>query len=83
MDWWQQNTPEVITGWNCEFYDIPYLTGRIERIMGEKTMKKMSPWNILRRNEIVIAGRKNISCDVAGISVIDYLDLYKKSPEHS
>ena len=80
LDWWQQNTPEVITGWNCEFYDIPYLTGRIERIMGEKTMKKMSPWNILRRNEIVIAGRKNISCDVAGISVIDYLDLYKKSP---
>ena len=80
LDWWQENTPEVITGWNCEFYDIPYLTGRIERIMGEKTMKKMSPWNILRRNEIVIAGRKNISCDVAGISVIDYLDLYKKSP---
>jgi len=80
LDWWQENTPEVITGWNCEFYDIPYLTGRIERIMGEKTMKKMSPWNILRRNEIVISGRKNISCDVAGISVIDYLDLYKKSP---
>tara|TARA_A200000113_G_scaffold224799_1_gene243626 strand:- start:1332 stop:3833 length:2502 start_codon:yes stop_codon:yes gene_type:complete len=80
LAWWQENTPEVITGWNCEFYDIPYLTGRIERIMGEKTMKKMSPWNILRRNEIVIAGRKNISCDVAGISVIDYLDLYKKSP---
>jgi DNA polymerase elongation subunit (family B) len=80
LDWWQSNTPEVITGWNCEFYDIPYLTGRIERLMGEKTMKKMSPWNILRRNEIFIAGRKNISCDVAGISVIDYLDLYKKSP---
>jgi len=80
LDWWQTNTPEVITGWNCEFYDIPYLTGRIERLMGEKTMKKMSPWNILRRNEIFIAGRKNISCDVAGISVIDYLDLYKKSP---
>ena len=34
LDWWQQNTPEVITGWNCEFYDIPYLTGRIEKNHG-------------------------------------------------
>ena len=80
VDWWQRNTPEVITGWNCELYDIPYLMGRMERIMGEKYAKRMSPWGIVRRNEITIAGRANIAYDLAGISVIDYLDLYKKSP---
>ena len=80
VDWWQRHTPEVITGWNCELYDIPYLMGRMERIMGEKYAKRMSPWGIVRRNEIKIAGRDNIAYDLAGISVIDYLDLYKKSP---
>ena len=43
----------------------------------------MSPWGICRRNEIKIAGRDNIVYDIAGISVIDYLDLYKKSPATS
>jgi DNA polymerase elongation subunit (family B) len=80
LDWWQSNTPEVITGWNCELYDIPYLVGRVERLMGEKTAKKFSPWGIVRKNDIVISGRKQISYQLAGISVIDYLDLYKKSP---
>ena len=47
VDWWQRHTPEVITGWNCELYDIPYLMGRIERIMGEKYAKRMSPWGIV------------------------------------
>ena len=80
VDWWTKNTPEVITGWNCEMYDIPYLMGRMERLMGEKYAKRMSPWGICRRNEITIHGRQNIVYDIAGISVIDYLDLYKKSP---
>ena len=80
VDWWQRHTPEVITGWNCEMYDIPYLMGRMERIMGEKYAKRMSPWGIVRKNEITIQGRANIVYDIAGISVIDYLDLYKKSP---
>ena len=80
MDWWQNNTPEVITGWNCELYDIPYLVGRISRLMGEKVAKKLSPWNIVRVNEVTISGRKQLSVDIAGVSIIDYLDLYKKSP---
>ena len=83
LEWWQKHTPEVITGWNCELYDIPYLVGRVERLMGEKMAKKFSPWGIVRKNEITIMGRANIVFDLAGISVIDYLDLYKKSPATS
>ena len=64
-------------------YDIPYLMGRIDRLMGEKFAKRMSPWGICRRNEITIQGRPNIVYDLAGISVIDYLDLYKKYSSNS
>jgi len=83
LNWWEENSPEVVTGWNCELYDIPYLIGRIDRIMGEKVVKKFSPWGIVRKNELVISGRKQISYEIAGISIIDYLDLYKKSPATS
>ena len=78
LEWWQLVSPDVITGWNCELYDIPYIVRRIERLMGEKVVKKLSPWGNVRQREIQMHGRPQIACELAGISVIDYLDLYKK-----
>jgi DNA polymerase elongation subunit (family B) len=80
MQWWQANPPEVVTGWNNELYDMPYLIGRMTRLMGEKFAKRLSPWNIVRVKEVTISGRKQLSCEIAGVSILDYLDLYKKSP---
>jgi DNA polymerase elongation subunit (family B) len=80
IHWWmiEENTPEVITGWNSELYDIPYLVRRIDRILGEKLMKRMSPWGLVTERETFISGRKHISYDVGGVSQLDYLNLYKK-----
>jgi len=76
--YWDSNHPDVITGWNCDLYDIPYLCGRIEKTFGEKTLKKLSPWGIVTRSEIVIAGRPQTRVELAGITILDYLELYKK-----
>ena len=80
INWWmiEENTPEVITGWNSELYDIPYLVRRIDRILGEKLMKRLSPWGLVTEKETYIAGRKHISYDVGGVTQLDYLNLYKK-----
>ena len=80
INWWmiEENTPEVITGWNSKFYDIPYLCRRIDRILGEKLKKRMSPWGLVTEEETHIMGRKQISYDIGGVSQLDYLDLYKK-----
>ena len=78
ITWWTQNTPDVITGWNCNLYDIPYICRRVSRVLGDKWMKSLSPWNRVNEREIVIMGRKNIAYDVLGVSILDYLDLYKK-----
>jgi len=80
INWWmiEENTPEVITGWNSKLYDIPYMCRRIERILGEKLMKRMSPWGLVTEDETFIAGRRYISYDIGGVSQLDYLDLYKK-----
>ncbi len=80
INWWmiEENTPEVITGWNSKLYDIPYMCRRIERILGEKLMKRMSPWGLVTEDRTVIMGREHISYDIGGVSQLDYLDLYKK-----
>ena len=80
INWWmiEENTPEVITGWNSKLYDIPYIVRRLDRVLGEKLMKRMSPWGLVTEEETYIAGRKQISYDIGGISQLDYLDLYKK-----
>ena len=77
LDWWSVNTPEVITGWNIQLYDIPYICGRINRILGERN-EKMSPWGLITEGEVWISGRKNTSFDIGGVTQLDYLDLYKK-----
>ena len=80
INWWmiEENTPEVITGWNSKLYDIPYLCRRIDRILGEKLKKRMSPWGLVTEEETYISGRKHLSYDIGGVSQLDYLDLYKK-----
>jgi DNA polymerase elongation subunit (family B) len=80
INWWmiESNTPEVVTGWNSKLYDIPYLVRRIDRVLGEKLMKRLSPWGLVTEDETYIAGRKHLCYDVGGISQLDYLDLYKK-----
>ena len=76
--WWIDNTPEVVTGWNSKLYDIPYIVRRLDRVLGEKLMKRLSPWGLVTEDETYISGRKHICYDIGGISQLDYLDLYKK-----
>ena len=76
--WWVNNTPDVITGWNCNLYDIPYICRRIERVLGEKWKKSLSPWNRVVDREVVIRGRKQLAYQIAGVTILDYLDLYQK-----
>ena len=78
LSYWRKNLPEVITGWNSQMYDIPYLAGRINRILGEKSMKDLSPWGLVSQDEVYISGRRNITYDIGGVTQLDYLDLYKR-----
>jgi len=78
LDYWNQNFPDVITGWNVQLFDIPYIARRIDRVLGEKYTKMLSPWKLISSREIFIKGRKQIAYDLPGISTLDYLELYRK-----
>ena len=77
MKFWIKNHPDVITGWNTKFFDLPYLVNRLKLVAGDKVASRISPWNLINRLEITVKGRTQTVYDVFGIAMLDYLDLYK------
>ena len=80
IDFWSdpENTPDIITGWNTRFFDIPYMVARMAFLLGEEKVRNLSPWRKIERKEIYIKGRQQITFDIKGIQHLDYMELFKK-----
>jgi DNA polymerase elongation subunit (family B) len=78
LNCWQALDLDIVTGWNIEFFDIPYLVNRIKFLFDEKQAKRLSPWHILDEKVVEFKGKQNQSYSPAGISVLDYYQLYRK-----
>jgi len=78
LAFWESHQPDIITGWNTEFFDIPYLCNRIEKLCGEDEVKRLSPWRSVFSREVFKMGRKHQVFDIQGVSHLDYFDLYRK-----
>ena len=78
LDLWSRWHPDVVTGWNVEQFDIPYLVNRIKKVFGEDEAKKLSPWNKLDEREAYIMNRPTQVYEISGIAVLDYIQLYRK-----
>ena len=74
---WEENTPDVITGWNIDFFDIPYLVNRFRKILGEDEAKRLSPWGNIWERKVNYKGREMIAYHITGLSALDYIELYK------
>ena len=75
---WERNHPDVITGWNTEFFDIPYLCNRIKNRCGEDEIRRLSPWRSVSSRTIFKMGRNHQLYDIQGVAHLDYFDLYRK-----
>ena len=70
--------PDIITGWNTRFFDIPYLINRTIRILDDAWAKRFSPWGLVDARDVTIMQRKQQAFEIQGISQMDYLELFKK-----
>jgi DNA polymerase elongation subunit (family B) len=77
IELWSRMYPDVITGWNTKFFDIPYLVNRFRKILGEDKAKMLSPWNYISERKTNINGRLLIAYSFVGIESLDYIELYK------
>ena len=80
LEFWLDYNPDIITGWNVKFFDIPFLMNRFRRLMGDEYILKFSPWNIVSQQTKTDLGfiKQQNYYDLMGITVLDYLDLYRK-----
>ena len=77
IELWSKKCPDIVTGWNTKFFDIPYLINRFRKILGEPETKKLSPWNFIGERKTVINGRPLIAYELLGVASLDYIELYK------
>ena len=77
---WCEYEPNIITGWNVKFFDIPYLFNRFKYVMGEEYLAQFSPWGVVTGGTSLSLGynRTQNYYDILGVDVLDYLDLYRK-----
>jgi DNA polymerase elongation subunit (family B) len=75
----EKDYPDILSGWNSEFFDIPYIINRCQRILGDEWVARLSPTgNVHSRTIRGTFGREQVKWYIEGISLIDYLDVYKK-----
>ena len=76
LDIWEQESPDIITGWNVRFFDIPYIVNRIVKVLGKKQSKRLSPWKDYRERKITKFSKENTVYEIIGVSTLDYYELY-------
>jgi len=75
---WERHTPDIVTGWNTEFFDIPYLVNRIRNVFDEEEVQRLSPWKNVFSRDVYQMGRAHQVYTLDGIAALDYFDLYRK-----
>lgn len=83
LNFYRKDPPDILSGWNSETFDIPYVINRLENIFGEDIRNMISPMNeelnrpVYARSFMGSFGREQVKYIVEGISMLDYLDIYK------
>lgn len=70
--------PDIVTGWNVQFYDMPYLVKRLQQLFTEETWIRISPFGRLADRKVSMFGRSQVVVDIKGLAILDYEELYKK-----
>lgn len=79
LDHWNRIGIDIVSGWNIDGFDIPYLINRISNVMGDDHAKRLSPWKMVSSRKIKGKfGKDDIVYDIAGVSCLDFMQLYLK-----
>lgn len=78
LELWREMDPDIVSGWNVNGFDIPYMVNRLNNVLGEGTSNRLSPWGLMGTRQVTLLGREQTFYEPVGIAILDYLDLYKK-----
>jgi DNA polymerase elongation subunit (family B) len=78
LDVWIKLDPTIISGWNSEFFDIPYLYYRISKVLSEDLAQYLSPIRKVKSTSMFDGGVMTDFVVIGGVNHLDYMNLFKK-----
>ncbi len=70
---------DVLSGWNSEGYDLPYIINRIKKVMSKDDTRRLCLWKQLpKKRTFERYGREQETYDLVGRVHVDSLELYRK-----
>lgn len=75
LERYKEIDPDILIGWNSDYFDIPYLYFRISQVLGEEFANALSPIDIVRDES---QWNRDGWLNVAGVESLDYMKLHKK-----
>ena len=74
LEKFREMDPDIIVGWNSDYFDIPYLYYRMCNVLGEDVARYLSPIGYVRETPWY----KDQYIQIAGVESLDYMRLHKK-----
>lgn len=78
LSYFQKVSPDIVTGWNADHFDLPYLINRCAKL--GLNFRIMSPINSVYVRVDEDKGQKKISASIKGVSIVDLRSVFKKIP---
>jgi len=89
LKYWENHYPDIVTGWNIDRFDMIYIINRIIKLFGDGEQYRLSPANKYGIKKPVYAmfekpqkgvtnGNPMVIYRIQGLSICDYINLYKK-----
>jgi len=76
LDWFSCNYPDILSGWNSDVFDLPYIINRMEKIVPEE-VHRLSPFGRYFASTRINKKRLITTYTLIGITHLDYLFLYR------
>jgi DNA polymerase elongation subunit (family B) len=74
---WNEKEPDIVTGWNCKYFDIEYIIRRCAIL--RLAVFKLSPfYNTSKNKKERLIKESGDSFAIIGVTILDYMELYKK-----
>jgi len=79
VDFWKNDYPDIVSGWNSAGFDLPYILNRCINLFGEEFIQQFSPVNRVTSRRIFTSdmGKEMTKWTIGGVNCIDYLEIYK------
>ena len=77
--WKALDYPDIVSGWNSNGFDFPYIRNRIIKVLGDGVFLSLSPYGSIKEYATVDKMLREITkYEIGGVSNLDYLDVYAK-----